>query len=93
MSCVLAVISTVKSLYRWSPNASVAVKDYVPKNLVTKVLAHEEPGHRGPGSIKNPVIYKVMFLRTWSQRSWLTKNLGTEVLAQLRTQSSTRLYS
>ena len=34
---------------------------------------------------------KVMFLRAWSQRSWLTKSLVTEVLAQLRTQSSNRV--
>ena len=25
---------------------------YIPKNLVTTVRAHEEPGHRGPGSIR-----------------------------------------
>ena len=35
---------------------------------------------------------KVMFLWTWSQRSWLTKSLVTEVLAQLRTQSSKVMF-
>ena len=29
---------------------------YVPKNLVAKILAHVEHGHRGPGSIKNSKV-------------------------------------
>ena len=43
---------------------------YIPKNLVTTVRTHEEPGHRGPGSVRNPVIL-----------SYIPKNLVTTVRA------------
>ena len=42
----------------------------VPKNLVAKILAHREHGHRGPGSIKNPVC-----------KGYVRKNLVAKILA------------
>ncbi|CAH3184342.1 unnamed protein product, partial [Porites lobata] len=45
---------------------------YVPKNLVAKILAHVEHGHRGPGSIKNPVC-----------EGYVPKNLVAKILAHV----------
>ena len=42
---------------------------YVPKSLVAKILAHVGHGHRGPGSIKNPVC-----------EGYVPKNLVVKIL-------------
>ena len=45
---------------------------YVPKSLVAEILAHTEHGHRGRGSIKNPVC-----------EGYVPKNLVAKILAHV----------